>query len=227
MYTKDISSVKLSLKFGKPTGLSNVVNDFHSLLDRIQSLEQEVTVGGADENISIIHSSKQCPGSSLLKLRHGLFSKVLQNLVNEQDHLDPLPATDNLDLEDDAENAAGACLSTYTIANWPTSSPEAARALEAIKDSHIVNIPPFYDMRYMILPPNSYRRHLEGAVAEIRFTLAHHIIGKGNNLKNVFTADIVDIVIIHGPPARAVTPRRARVFAIHPSSPSKKRRLDN
>ncbi|KAJ3991579.1 hypothetical protein F5050DRAFT_1715973 [Lentinula boryana] len=63
-----------------------------------------------------------------------------------------------------------------------------------------------------------------GAVAEIRFTLVHHVIGKGNNFKNVFTADVIDVIIIHGAPPCVVTPRRARVFAIHPSSPTKRPR---
>lgn len=101
---------------------------------------------------------------------------------------------------------------------------EAEYGLERIRASHEVNIPPFYDMHYMILDPRTYRQHLDGATAVLRFTLSHHIIGKGADLKNVFTADIVDVVIIHGGLPRVVTPKRRRVYAIHPSSPTKKQR---
>ena len=114
------------------------------------------------------------------------------------------------------------CLATYTIENWPMFSMEAANAIDNIKHTHVINIPPFYDMKFMILDPKTYHQCLEGAVAEIHFTLTHHVIGKGKEVKNVFTADIVDIVIIHGGPPHVVTPKRRHVYAIHPSSPTKK-----
>ncbi|KAJ3731612.1 hypothetical protein DFJ43DRAFT_1155285 [Lentinula guzmanii] len=197
-YTKDFSGVKLSFKFGKPVGVSKVADDFELLVKRIQTLEKEVAVMGANETISIVHHNKHFPSSSLIKLRHSLFSKV-----DNQVHAESVP------LEDDSED---------------TAENQAAQALDALQDTHVVNVPPFYDMHFMLLNPLTYRAHLEGAVAEIRFTLVHHVIGKGNNLKNVFTADVVDVVIIHGAPPRIVTPRRARVFAIHPSSPTKRPR---
>ncbi|KAE9409036.1 hypothetical protein BT96DRAFT_807369, partial [Gymnopus androsaceus JB14] len=102
-------------------------------------------------------------------------------------------------------------LATYTIDNWPATSIKGLNSLEAIRDTHIVNIPPFYDMRYMILDPKTYQCHLEGAVT------------KAKAIKNVFTADVVDIVIIHGAPPCIITPKCSCIYAIHPSSPTKKK----
>ncbi|KAF9061327.1 hypothetical protein BDP27DRAFT_1429075 [Rhodocollybia butyracea] len=192
MFYKSIADVKLTFKFGKPLGMGTVVEDFNTLIKNLRAQEKEAAVGGADDTLSIIHSSRLSPGATLFKLRHALFCpKDIsdEDTGEDPDHLKDTPA----DIEG---------LATYTIANWPTMSMDAANALEGIMDTHVVNIPPFYDMRYMILEPRSYRSFLDGATAEIRFTFTHHVITEKDSkrLKNVFTADVVDVVIIYGAP---------------------------
>ena len=77
-------------------------------------------------------------------------------------------------------------------------------------------------MWFMILDLRTYCQHLAGALAMIRFTLVHQIITKGGSQKNVFTADVEDVVIIYGAPPHVITPKCHGIYTIHPSSPTKK-----
>lgn len=95
-------------------------------------------------------------------------------------------------------------------------------------DSHVLNVPPFYDHYGKILHPSQYRRYLEGALVVVQFTLAHYAIEKETVMRNVFSSDIHDILILYnGTGGQYLTPRKRRawqVSATHPSSPSPTKR---
>jgi hypothetical protein len=69
-----------------------------------------------------------------------------------------------------------------------------------------------------------YRAKLDGALAEVRFTLTHYLIGKKDDLSNVYTAELQEIVVIFPGKAGLVSPKKRKIFAVHPSSPSKKKK---
>jgi hypothetical protein len=121
-------------------------------------------------------------------------------------------------------------LSTYTIHNWPAPTPAVRSALDAIALTHDLNIPPFYDQHGMLISPNEgYRTRLAGAVVQVRFTLTQYTIGgrltTRHPVRRVFCSDVAEVHVVFPPPPRVVTPRKRRIFAVHPSSPSKKRKI--
>lgn len=98
-----------------------------------------------------------------------------------------------------------------------------------------VNPLPAYDMHGHIIEPAFYQRRLEGALAEVRFTLTHWPISKRDGATggtDIYTGDIDYIRVIAPPKPTLVTPRRRKIFAVDPIGPSapitptKKRRYD-
>jgi len=88
---------------------------------------------------------------------------------------------------------------------------------------------PAYDIEGKLIDPRYYRRHLEGAVAEVHFNLSHWSISRhGVPGKDVYTADMVLIRVLTPPRAYSIprTPLKRKVSAfIHPdSSPTKRAR---
>ncbi|KAK1221729.1 hypothetical protein PQX77_015465 [Marasmius sp. AFHP31] len=84
---------------------------------------------------------------------------------------------------------------------------------------YISNIPPHLKVRTVIFL-------LQG-----RFTLIDLMIGDDKkakaDLRNVFVADMVGIVVFYRAPPRvnSIIPRKRRIFAVHPSFPTKRRRV--
>ncbi|KAF9040358.1 hypothetical protein BDZ89DRAFT_944764, partial [Hymenopellis radicata] len=182
----------------------------------LKALEKDVAVAGTRDDVSVVWPGRMVMGAHLIKARHALFSLKEPECTNADDNEGDAPVEENL--RDPEADAAGECpefvtaLATYTLENWPVSSPAARVALEEMKDTHVLNVPPFYDMHFRILSPSEYRRHLEGALAE------------KSDLKNTIVADVCDVLVIYPRPPRVVTPRKSRIFAVHPSSPTKKAR---
>ena len=103
----------------------------------------------------------------------------------------------------------------------------AAGALEEMKPTHLVIPIPAYDMHCALIEPGSLRRMLEGAVVQVRLMLRHWSInGKksGEKPADSYVADLKDLVLIPPPPTM-VSPRKRKVLAMHPESPTKKRRV--
>jgi len=118
----------------------------------------------------------------------------------------------------------------FSIENWPAFSDAARGGLDSIRQTHRVIPVPAYDLEGKLIDPCYYRRHLEGALAEVHFNLSHWSIAKqGVPGKDVYTADIVLIRVIAPPRATATprTPLKRKVSAfIHPdSSPTKRARV--
>ncbi|KIM59455.1 hypothetical protein SCLCIDRAFT_27285 [Scleroderma citrinum Foug A] len=120
------------------------------------------------------------------------------------------------------QNDSDALDGIFSIENWPAFSDAARGGLDSIKQTHHVIPIPAYDLEGKLIDPRYYRRHLEGAVAEVHFNLSHWSIAwQGVPGKDVYTADIVLIRVIA--PPRTHTPLKRKVSAfIHPdSSPTK------
>lgn len=80
---------------------------------------------------------------------------------------------------------------------------------------------PAYDMHGDLLHPNSYRTHLEGSLAIVRFNMVHWAIrNKSGPNSDVYIAEIVYIRVLSPPRPIPATPRkRGIVPAFDPMSP--------
>lgn len=102
----------------------------------------------------------------------------------------------------------------YTRA-WPTSTPEAAEALEVAAETHRVKPLPAYDLNGVLIEPQYYTKRLDGATVILRFELTHHLIGRGKEKPPVdtFSARVVQIRIILPPPGAApATPQKKKLL---------------
>jgi len=113
---------------------------------------------------------------------------------------------------------------TFKIENWPTSNLAAKQALGEIQTTHRVIPIPAYDMHGALIWPFHYRKYLENAVVEVRFTLRHwSIAGKSAEVpSDTYSAEIVDMLVLIPPPPTTVSPRKRKVSAYHPTSPTKR-----
>ena len=93
-------------------------------------------------------------------------------------------------------------------------------------DTHRVNYLEAYDMHGRLIEPSRYRRHLQGAMVQMHFTLTHWSIDqkkKGQVLVpacDTFAADIYSMRVLiprqnHGP----VTPRKRKFYKSDPMTP--------
>ncbi|THU83030.1 hypothetical protein K435DRAFT_871717 [Dendrothele bispora CBS 962.96] len=126
-------------------------------------------------------------------------------------------------VDDDSEN-------DELLASWPRTNDAVAKALDDLQEQKPAQYKicplPAYDCHSALIEPMMYRQRLEGAVVEIRFTLSHWPIsakGKEKSASNAYRANIVDVLVLCPPPPTVVTPRKRKVSAYHPSSPTKKR----
>ncbi|EEB87594.1 hypothetical protein MPER_15007, partial [Moniliophthora perniciosa FA553] len=178
----------------------------------IVSLQKKAEVSGGDDTCSVVTPSKLVAGTNLVKFRHALFTKKVAGAEDVPVKEEPILNGGNTEAARDAVGNQKA-LKTYTIENWPAPSPAVRDALDAIVDTHDISIPPFYDQHgYLICPNEGYRGRLEGSLAQSK------------ELRNVFVADIAEIHVVYSAPPRVITPRKRRIFAVHPLSPSKKRK---
>ncbi|KAM6492482.1 hypothetical protein JOM56_012206 [Amanita muscaria] len=74
-----------------------------------------------------------------------------------------------------------------------------------------------------LIEPQDYRRHLQGALAQVHFSLTHWAIGSrsGEGPIDIYTADICNMRVL-SPPANygmAVTPRKRKFHAKDPVTP--------
>lgn len=84
----------------------------------------------------------------------------------------------------------------FKLENIPTASPKAAAELKAIKETHVYNPLPAYDIDGSVIKPKDYRAKLRGATVIMTFGLKHYFIGprsEGVAGNNTFVADILKI----------------------------------
>ncbi|KAM6490060.1 hypothetical protein JOM56_014472 [Amanita muscaria] len=111
----------------------------------------------------------------------------------------------------------------YTIAQWPAFYSEAQEQLKTMVDTHRVNYLRAFDMHGNLIEPQDYRKHLQGALVQIHFTLTHWAIGgrSGDAPTDIYTADICNMRVLSPPPSygMAVTPRKRKFHAKDPLTP--------
>ena len=101
---------------------------------------------------------------------------------------------------------------TFTLKNWPTSSPLAEDELEILKERkthHIIPLPA-YDINGSLIEPLLYELTLKGALARINFKLTHWAIAKRDDAEgsNTYVADIETIQILAEPTFSTGTKRK-------------------
>ena len=92
-------------------------------------------------------------------------------------------------------------------------------------NTHCINYLEAYDM-HRLIEPSQYRRHLQGALVQIHFTLTHWSIGQKKRCEvlvpacDTFAANIYSMRVLippqnHGP----VTPRKCKFYKSNPMTP--------
>lgn len=95
--------------------------------------------------------------------------------------------------------------------NIPVHGDIAKAELAAMKDTHVFNILPAYDMDGNLIMPNDYESSLRGALVVVSATLNHYDIrARGSSpASNTFVADIVKIRVLQ-PPVQGVAEKVVR-----------------
>ena len=108
--------------------------------------------------------------------------------------------------------------SEFYIENWPTQSNAACEALKEMTHTHHVNYIEAFDMHGTLIFPTMYRRYLEGALVQVRFSMSHW--ADDSDETDSYASDIVSMRVLV-PPQRIgpVTPRRKRFYRKDPFTP--------
>lgn len=105
----------------------------------------------------------------------------------------------------------------FKLENIPTTSSLAAAELKAIKNTHVYNPLPAYDLDGSLILPKNYRSKLQGATVILTFALKHYHIGaRSENVggSNTYVAEITKIRLVEAARPRPVSAtKRRRVLA--------------
>lgn len=100
-------------------------------------------------------------------------------------------------MDSDEEKVTESNDTAFQIANWLVQSDDTKEALNKIKNTHIANPIPAYDINKHLICPLDYQAILEGATVRAQFHLMHWFI----NGKHFFTAGMDKIQVVQEPPA--------------------------
>lgn len=111
--------------------------------------------------------------------------------------------------------------SEFSIDNWPVKSDVAKESLHGMKTTHRPIPIPAYDVNGSLIAPSDYHRRLQGALAQIHFTLVHWSIREKEEKLDRYVADIYQIRILEGPlyGGPATPKRKRRTFHTDPLTP--------
>ncbi|GAW01419.1 hypothetical protein LENED_003013 [Lentinula edodes] len=176
-------------------------DDFNTAFEQACELQRLVEMKGVKFKMGFANGSSAETGT--IKIKHNLFEEV-----------------DDLNRHD-----AGDALDEYDAANAGVA--EALAALKAQdRLAFKLNPLPAYGKDEQLIPSSMYCRKLENALVEVRFTLTHWGIRAGakdgTSAKDVYNADIVDMMVLVPPPPPIASPKKRKVSNLHPSSPTKK-----
>jgi hypothetical protein len=112
-----------------------------------------------------------------------------------------------------------------TIKCWPAHFDEAKKALLEMRDTHTANYINAYDVRGRMINPENYRKMLQGAIVQMRFTMTHFSIGAKKNKEeeacDTYIGDIDSIrVVIPPKPVAPSTPKHRRINLTDPVTPN-------
>ncbi|KAK6996625.1 hypothetical protein R3P38DRAFT_3221693 [Favolaschia claudopus] len=96
------------------------------------------------------------------------------------------------------------------LKKWPVKNHEAGIALQSMRNTHVVNELPAYDIHRHLIPPSEHMKALGGAIVRVAISLRHWSIDK--QAKDVYTADIVSLSVI----GSASGPKKRRAPAFDP-----------
>ncbi|KAJ3735207.1 hypothetical protein DFJ43DRAFT_34163 [Lentinula guzmanii] len=202
---KNITDVELSAIGVVPDATTfpetrTFADDWPTVQENIAKLQALPALQGVGYKGMNIPAAKSVIG---YRFKHRLFEK-----------LDPAIEAD----EDDRQ----------VLKQWPRKSELVENALDALSADDPLKFKicplPAYDYHCALIDPFWYRKYLENAVVELRFSMSHWPI---SNSSNTFRANIVDILVLCPPPPVIVSPRKRKVQSYHPSSPTKKRAVSS
>ncbi|KAH7870858.1 uncharacterized protein C8R40DRAFT_1175084 [Lentinula edodes] len=202
--TPDFTDVKLSAYGGMPDEsmreVQIIADDYNTAFDQACEIQGWVAMKGAESKIGFINGASADTGT--IKIKHALFEEI----------------------DDHNRMNAGDALDDYDIAN--TGVANALAALKAQDPLRFkLNPLPVYGEDERLIHSSMYRKKLENALVEVQFTLTHWGIRSGNDgtgAKDVYNADIIDMIVLVPPPPPIASPRKRKLPALHPSSPTKK-----
>ncbi|KAJ4500184.1 hypothetical protein C8R41DRAFT_914682 [Lentinula lateritia] len=172
-------------------------DNFNTAFEQACELQRLVEMKGVKFKMGFANGSLAETGT--IKIKHNLFEEV-----------------------DDLNRDA---LEEYDAANAGVA--EALAALKAQERlAFKLNPLPAYGEDERLIPSSMYCRKLENALVEVRSMLTHWGIRAGakdgTSAKDVYNADIIDMMVLVPPPPPIASPKKQKVSNLHPSSPTKK-----
>ncbi|KAI6116489.1 hypothetical protein F5141DRAFT_1213083 [Pisolithus sp. B1] len=159
-------------------GIECVLSDFLHMLQNLQLLTNRCVTPGFSSGKSFFCTDHE--GISRFKLHHKIFEAVNPNLDSKEPDVPPADP--------------------FTYEQWPLTKQNKRGKLLALKNSRHLPVPA-YVMGHLITP-TAYRRCLQGAIAEIHFTLSHWAIAAAEH--DAYGGHIVFIHILVPPPPASV-----------------------
>ncbi|KAI6101387.1 hypothetical protein EDD16DRAFT_1810139 [Pisolithus croceorrhizus] len=147
---RDILDVKPSCTVANP-GIEPVMSDFMHMLHNLHLLTKHCVTPGFSSGKSFFCTDHQA--IARFKLHHKLFEAV--------------------DTDTDSDQPNEAPTAPFTFEHWPLTKEKNHTELLALKHSHHLLPVPGYDMAGFLIAPSAYQCCLQGAIAEVHFTLSH------------------------------------------------------
>ncbi|KIL56468.1 hypothetical protein M378DRAFT_172685 [Amanita muscaria Koide BX008] len=150
-------------------------------------------------------------GTNKVKFRHILFEAIGSDEGSD-------------DSGSGTQSSGGAELPPqFTIAGWPAYYSQAQEELKNMVNTHRVRYLLAFDMNGHLIEPSEYRKHLQGALVQVHFTVTRWAIGarKGDEAWDTFVADIHQMRVL-SPPAsygKPVVPRKLKFVKRDPITP--------
>ncbi|KAI6100724.1 hypothetical protein EDD16DRAFT_1761229 [Pisolithus croceorrhizus] len=183
---RDILDVKPSCTVSNPS-IEPVTSDFVHMLRNLHLLTKRCVTPGFSSGKSFFCADHQAVAR--FKLRHRLFEAV--------------------DMDADSEQPNECPTAPFTFEHWPLTKEKNRAELLALKNSHCLLPVPAYDVAGFLIAPSAYRCCLQGAIAEVHFTLSHWGIAAAK--RNVYGSRIVFIRVLVLPPPLSATCKKRKL----------------
>ncbi|RXW19638.1 hypothetical protein EST38_g6231 [Candolleomyces aberdarensis] len=102
------------------------------------------------------------------------------------------------------------CDPRFLIENWPVQNPAAQSHLDALKDTHVVNPIPAYDVEGHLILPTEYESKLRGAIVRLEFQLVHWLVRR----QDFFSANVERIRVLVPPYSDTPNATRKRLAQV-------------
>ncbi|KAM6504132.1 hypothetical protein JOM56_001075 [Amanita muscaria] len=150
-------------------------------------------------------------GGGQLEFHHALFEPVYSSQSVVPGTSASVPVSD-----------CGALPAELSIAGWPGDCERTRDALKSMITTHRVNYVEAFDMHGRLIAPGEYRKHIQGALVQMHFTLRHWtVLGQNARYCDAFAADIFSLRVLEPPSSYGlpVVPRKQKFYKLDPLTP--------